>query len=111
MGFTINRQGNMILLILIAFVVLALIPPVVMMVFPAADIIIRIILIFLIFSTVRGMLGGGVLSLIISGVLIYFLVIKWAYFTASMYVFFYFIMTFAITSVVIWGIGMNLKRS
>ena len=101
----------MILFILIAFVVLALIPPVVMMVFPAADIIIRIILIFLIFSTVRGMLGGGVLSLIISGVLIYFLVIKWAYFTASMYVFFYFIMSFAITSVVIWGIGMNLKRS
>ena len=101
----------MILFILIAFVVLALIPPVVMMLFPAADIIIRIILVFLIFSTVRGMLGGGILSLIISGVLIYFLVIKWAYFTASMYVFFYFIMTFAVTSVVIWGIGMNLRRS
>jgi hypothetical protein len=110
MGTIINQQGNMFLFILIAFVVLALIPPVVMMLFPAADIIIRIILVFLIFSTVRGMLGGGILSLIISGVLIYFLVIKWAYFTASMYVFFYFIMTFAVTSVVIWGIGMNLKR-
>ncbi len=108
--FPINQQGNMFLFILIAFVVLALIPPVVMVLFPAADIIIRIILVFLIFSTVRGMLGGGILSLIISGVLIYFLVIKWAYFTASMYVFFYFIMTFAVTSVVIWGIGMNLRR-
>ncbi|MBN2067185.1 MAG: hypothetical protein JW744_01830 [Candidatus Diapherotrites archaeon] len=107
---SINEAGNMILFIFLAFLVLALIPPLVMMVFPAADIIIRIILVFLIFTTVRGYMGGGLLSLIISGVLIYFLVIKWAYFTASMYVFFYFIMTFAITSVVIWGVGMNLRK-
>ena len=106
----LNEKGNMILFIFIAFLILALIPVIVMKVFPAADIIIRIILIFLIFSTVRGYLGQGVLSLIISGVLIYFLVIKWAYFTASMYIFFFFIMTFALTSVVIWGIGMNMKK-
>ncbi len=105
-----NEHGNMILFIFVAFLVLALIPPIVMMLFPAADIIIRIILIFTIFMTVRGYLGSGILSLVISGVLIYFLVIKWAYFTASMYVFFYFIMAFALTSVVIWGIGMNLRR-
>ncbi len=100
----------MLLFIFIAFLILAVLPPIVMMLFPAADIIIRVILVLLIFSTVRGYLGGGILSLIISGVLIYFLVIKWAYFTASMYVFFYFIMTFAITSVVIWGIGMNIGK-
>jgi len=105
-----NEQGNMLVFIFIAFLGLLLLPPIIMKLFPAADIIMRIILILTIFMTVRGYLGSGILSLVISGVLIYFLVIKWAYFTASLYVFFYFIMTFAITSVVIWGIGMNLRR-
>ena len=105
-----NQNGNLIVFILLAFVVLALIPPVIMMVFPIADIIMRIILALLIFMTVRGYLGDSALSLIVSGALIYFLVIKWAYFTASAYVFIYFFMTFSFLSVVIWGIGMNLRR-
>ena len=99
----------MILFIFIAFVVLLLIPPIVMKLFPVADIIIRIVLVLLIFTTVRGYLGGGILSLVISGVLIYFLVIKWAYFTASAYVL-YFLLGLSFMSVIIWGIGMNVRK-
>lgn len=77
--------------------------------FPA-DILFRIILIFLIFSTVRGFLGTNTLALVVTGVLVYFLVVKWAYFTASAYVFLYVLLAFQVFSVVIWGIGMNLRR-
>jgi len=104
-----NRQGNLIVFILIAFVVLALIPPLIMVFFPLADIIMRIILALMIFMMVRGYLGDGVLSLIVSGVLIYFLVVKWAYFTASAYVL-YFLLGLSFMSVIIWGIGMNLRK-
>lgn len=109
-GVRLNQAGNLVLFILIAFFILALIPPLVMIVLPAADIIIRVILALIIFMMVRSYLGSGTLTLIISGVLIYYLVIKWAYFTASAYVFFYFLLTFSFLSVVIWGIGMNLRR-
>ena len=105
-----NQNGNMILLILFAFVILLLIPPIIMMVFPLADIIIRIVLALIIFMTVRGYLGNSPVSLIISGILIYFLVIKWAYFTASAYIFLFFLMGFSFLSVIIWGIGMNMRK-
>jgi hypothetical protein len=105
-----NQNGNMIIIILIAFVILALIPPLIMTVFPIADIIMRIILALIIFITVRGYIGDGPLSLIISGIIIYFLVIKWALFTASAYIFLYFLLSFSFLSVIVWGIGMNLKK-
>ena len=105
-----NQNGNMILLILFAFVILLLIPPIIMMVFPLADIIIRIVLALIIFMTVRGYLGNSPVSLIISVILIYFLVIKWAYFTASAYIFLFFLMGFSFLSVIIWGIGMNMRK-
>lgn len=105
-----NQNGNMIVIILFAFLLIALIPPIIMMVFPLADIIMRIILALIIFITVRGYIGDSPLSLIISGVLIYFLVIKWALFTASAYIFLYFLLSFSFLSVIVWGIGMNLRK-
>lgn len=104
-----NEKGNLLIFILLAFVVLALIPPLIMIMFPIADIIMRIILALIIFMTVRGYLGEGMLSLVVAGILIYFLVVKWAYFTASAYVI-YFLMGLSFISVIIWGIGMNLRR-
>ena len=104
-----NQQGNLIFFILVAFIVLAIIPPIIMIIFPLADIIIRIILALMIFMMVRGYLGDGVPTLVVAGVLIYFLVIKWAYFTASAYVL-YFLLGLSFLSVIIWGIGMNLRK-
>ena len=104
----LNQKGNAVLFILLAFILLALAIPITMKLFKPADIIMRIILVFLIFTIVRGYLGSGTLSLIVSGVLIYFLVIKWAYVTATIYVI-YILMGFAFFSVIVWGIGTRMR--
>jgi hypothetical protein len=100
-----NQRGNLAIIILMSFLVLALLPPLIMMFFKPADLLMRLILIFMIFSTVRSYLGSNVMSLIISGALIYLLVIKHAYITASLYVFFYILLGFQFLSVIIWGLG------
>jgi len=111
--FPAMNQAGMIQIFLVIMAVLLfiiLLPPIVMVLFPIADILIRIILVFLIFSTVRGYLGSSILSVIISGVLIYFLVIKWAYFTAAVYVAVFFLLTLQVFSIVIFGIGMGMRK-
>ncbi len=110
--FEINQQGmlQIFILIVIALVVVVTIPVLVMKVFPAADLIMRIILIFLIFTTVRGYLGSGIPTILVTGVLIYFLVIKWAYFTAAMYIAVYFLLALQVFSIVIFGIGMGMRK-
>ncbi len=107
-----NEKGmlHIFLLILVALIVVIALPVIVMKVFPMADLIIRIILIFLIFTTVRGYLGTGVPTIIISGVLIYFLVVKWVYFTAAAYIAVYFLLSLQVFSIIIFGIGMGMRK-
>jgi len=105
-----NEKGHFILIILGAFLAVALLPPLIMILFPQADLIMRIILVFLIFTTVRGYLGDGVLTLLISGVLIYFLVVKWAYLTASLYMVFYVFLSFSVFSMLLWGLNSIVRR-
>jgi len=107
-----NNKGmlQIFLLIVIALVVVVALPPLVMYFFPMADLIVRIILVFLIFTTVRGYLGGGVLSIVVTGVLVYLLVIKWAYFTAAAYVAVYFLLSLQVFSIIIFGIGMGMRK-
>lgn len=108
----LNEKGmvQIFILILIALIAVVALPAIVMKVFPAADLIIRIILVFLIFTTVRGYLGSGIPTIIVSGVLIYFLVIKWAYFTAAAYVAVYFLLSLQVFSIIIFGIGMGMRK-
>ncbi|HLD58564.1 MAG TPA: hypothetical protein VI977_02900 [archaeon] len=105
-----NEKGNLIIIIIVALLAITILPALVMMAFPLADIIMRLILVFLIFSTVRGYLGSNIFSLIISGILIYFLVIKYAYVTASLYILFYFLLVFNVFSIIIFGVGMGLRK-
>ena len=104
-----GERGNMLLLILMGFVVLILVLPAVMYIFEPADFIIRIILAFLIFTTVRGYLGSGVVSLLVTGILIYLLVIKHPYIAASGAFTLLVLLTFGMFSIVVWGIGMNFR--
>lgn len=100
-----NNKGNFLLIIGVAlgFILLASISlPVIMKIFPAADIIVRIMLIFVIFTMVRGYLGNGTMSLIISGILIYLLVFKWWWLSSSVW-FFTILMSFGLVSVFVWG--------
>jgi len=111
-GLCFGQNGflNVFLIIMVVLVIVVILPVIVMKVFPVADLIIRIILAFLIFTTVRGYLGSGVPSIIVSGVLIYFLVIKWAYFTAAAYIALYFLLSLQVFSIIIFGIGMGMRK-
>ncbi len=96
-----NDRG-FILIILGVFLLIAIAVPVIMLVFPPANIVFRLILIFTIFMTVRSYIGNGVVSIIVSAVLIYFLVFKWVYLFAPMYIL-YILLGMQFLSVIIWG--------
>jgi hypothetical protein len=100
----------LVLWILLGFLVLCLLPPAIMFFFPIANLLMRVLLTFTIFTTVRSYLGAGNLTLIISGVLVYLLVIKWGYMTASLYVFFYVLMAFNFLAVIVWGTNTIMKK-
>lgn len=104
-----NQKGNALLFIIIGLLSLAFAIPLIMWLFPYANILMRIILVFLIFTIVRGYLGDGTLTLIISAILIYFLAFKYAYITATAYVL-YILMGFSFLSVIVWGIGTRMQK-
>jgi hypothetical protein len=111
-GQGMNSKGmlNIFILIVIALIAVIALPAIIMMLIPEADLIIRIILVFLIFMTVRGYLGSGIPTIIITGVLVYFLVIKWAYFTTMAYVALFFLLGLQVFSIIIFGIGMGMRK-
>jgi hypothetical protein len=106
----LNEQGNLILIIIVALVAIIALPALVMVAFPLVDIIMRLILVFLIFSTVRSYLGSNIFTILLSGILIYFLVIRYAYVTATLYVLLFFLLVFNVFSIVIFGIGMGFRK-
>lgn len=100
-----NNKGNILLVIgvAIALIIFSSISlPILMKIFPPLDIIVKIILIFLIITTVRGYLGSSVMTLIVSGILIYFLILKWWWVTSSVW-FFTTLLTFGLLSLFVWG--------
>ncbi len=66
-------------MVILLMILLVVILPIAMAVFPPIDILVKIILVISIFTTVRGYLGPGTISIIVSGILIYFLVFKWGF--------------------------------
>lgn len=99
---SINEKGNFIFIALALMIGVVLILPILMVAFPPLDIIIRIMLVFVIFTTVRGFLGNGVLTIVISGILIYFLVVKWWWIGATGW-FAITLATFGLFGIVTWG--------
>ena len=69
-----NQKGHIIIFIIIGFLVLALLPVLIQWAFWPARILMQIVMIFVLYTTVRGYLGPGNLSLIVSAMLIYFMV-------------------------------------
>lgn len=103
-----NEKGQLIIFILIAFAFILLLPPLILHLFPFADILFKILMIFIIFSTVRGYIGDGVITWAISGILIYFLVFKYTDITASLYVF-QLLLAVGFGSVIMWGVGTRAR--
>ena len=103
-----NQKGNIIIFLLIAFAVVLLLPPLLITVFPPAKYLFALIMIFVIYSTVRGYLGDGILTLLISGILVYFLVFKYLLITSSLWVF-QILLAVGFGSVIMWGIGSRFR--
>ncbi len=97
-----NSKGNFLFIIIGLMVGSVVLLPVLMYVFPPIDIIVKIILVFSIFMMVRGFLGNGVLTLIVSGILIYFLVIKWWWIGAGGWMAIT-LASLGIFSIIMWG--------
>ncbi len=100
----------MVVILLLVVLIVALAPAVIMVLFEPAGILIRIIMAFLVFSTVRQYLGNSGLALIVSAILIYFIVIKWAPVAASIYVVVFLLMAVNFFSVLFWGIATNMPK-
>lgn len=105
-----NQKGNILITILSAFALIAIILLFLLNFVPSAKILVSIILVFMIFSTVRGYLGDGILTIIFSGLLVYFLVIKYFQVTFLLYVFLFVLMSLQVLSLIIWGIGSTIGR-
>ncbi len=104
-----NEKGNILFLIFGAFLILAIIPVILTSVFWPARILMQIILIFTLYTTVRGFLGSGTITLIVSAILIYFMVFKWFEIFLSLYIL-QLLLGLQFLSVIIWGIGTNMKK-
>jgi len=92
----------LILKILIVILIAVLVVPGAMALSPIVKYVIMAILVFFIYENVAKALGKGVLTIIITGVLAYFIIYKYLYLSASLMMFYIFLM-FGVTSVFVWG--------
>ncbi len=104
-----NERGNLLVFLVIGFLAIALIPPIILAVFPPAKLLFQAIMIFVLYSMVRGYMGSGVLTIIITAILVWLLVFKYTYIFASVYVMQMLLMV-GFTSVIMWGIGTSVKK-
>lgn len=104
-----NQSGNLIIFVLLGFIALLLLPPILFAIFPITKIVFQIFAIFMIYATVRGYLGNNMISIIITGIFVYFLVFKYADIFASVW-FLSTLLMFGFGSVVMWGIGTRVRQ-
>jgi len=104
-----NQKGGLIMIIFVLFIIVGFLPWILMSIVPQAKILVQLILVFTLYTTVRGYLGSGPLTLIISGVLIYILVIKYAAFSAGMFSYMI-IIQIGVSSMLIWGTSFFMTR-
>ena len=104
-----NQKGNILFIIIGGFLVLAIIPVIITSYFWPAEILMKIIMVFVLYTTVRGYLGSGNLTLIVSAILIYFLVFKWFQLFLALYIL-QVLLGLQFLSVVIWGLGTTMRK-
>lgn len=104
-----NEKGHIVILIIIGFIILALLPVLITSFFWPARVLMQIIMVFTIYTTVRGLMGSGNITLIISAILIYFMVFKWFEIFLSLYIL-QLLLGLQFLSVMIWGIGTTMRK-
>ncbi|AJF60244.1 MAG: hypothetical protein J4224_00960 [Candidatus Diapherotrites archaeon] len=103
-----NERGNLLLIVLAAMILLAILPVLLAHLFWPVKLVAQIIFVFVIYSTVRGFMGPGHLTIVISAVLIYFMVFKYFDIMLSLYIF-QLMLGVQFLSVIIWGIGTRMR--
>ncbi|MFH0970384.1 MAG: hypothetical protein V1776_02905 [Candidatus Diapherotrites archaeon] len=82
----LNQKGNLIIGVLVVILILLLIPFLITSFIPGADLVLKVVLIFSIYSFVTQMMqGNGTLTLLITGILVYFMVFKYGDLFASLW--------------------------
>ncbi len=104
-----NEKGNLIFFILLGLVAIAFLPPIIFLIWPPAKLLFQLFSIFMIYTLVRGYLGSGPLTLIVSAVFIWFLVFKYTVIFASLWLF-QLLLGLSFISVVVWGIGTSMPK-
>ena len=104
-----NQKGHILLLILAAFVILAILPVIITTFFWPARVLMQIIMIFTIYTTVRGFLESSPLTIMVSAILIYFMVFKYFEIFLSLYIL-QLLLGLQFLSVIIWGIGTTMRK-
>jgi hypothetical protein len=104
-----NDRGNLVLFGMLGFVLVGIVAFVVISIFPEAALVMRILLIFAIFMAVRGTIGDGVPTILISAVLIYFLAFKYFELAAAGYVI-YFLVAYVGTTLFSFGLRFFLGK-
>lgn len=80
-----NQRGNLLLYFLLILVVLMVLAMLILWLIPEARIVMAIILAFSIYMNVRGSIGDGVPTIVITAILVYFLVFKYFFLSSGFF--------------------------
>lgn len=101
MTFQLNARGNLLIYYLVILVGLIVLSMLILYLVPEAQIVMGIILAFSIYMTVRGSIGDGMPTIIITAILVYFLVFKY-FFLASGFYLITIVLAYAGAGVITW---------
>ncbi len=104
-----NQNGNLVLFGVLGLMLVGVVAFVVISFIPQAALLMRILLIFAIFMTVRGSIGDGMPTILISAILIYFLAFKYFELAAAGYVV-YFLVAYTGTTLFSFGLRFFFGR-
>ena len=90
-------------LMILVFLIIMILPLVLAWVFPIFDILLKFYLALVVFMFVRAILGGGVLTYVVAGILIYIFVIKLFPLFAAGYML-YLIASLMLSGIIIFGL-------
>src|SRR3989338_8595760 len=104
-----NERGAIPLIIFLVLAFVLALPAIIMELFPIVKLLFQVMMAFLLYAIVRTYLGSSPLTLIITAILVYVLVFKYTYITSAAWIF-QTILMFAGFSVMIWVLGLSLRK-
>ncbi|MBU0636530.1 hypothetical protein KKE06_05895 [Candidatus Micrarchaeota archaeon] len=100
--FALNQRGNLLLYYLIVLLGLIFISMIILFLVPEARIVMALILAFSIYMNVRGSIGDGMPTLIITAILVYFLVFKYFFLSSGLFII-SMVIAYSGASLISWG--------